>query len=64
LPGKLAAVISIVDEVKKEAALTVWTLKRMGMKVVLLTGDNAKTAKATAKKVKRTFKMLYLNFEI
>ncbi|KAL7073730.1 hypothetical protein ACQ4LE_007455 [Meloidogyne hapla] len=49
--GRIAAVISIVDEVKKEAALVVWALQKMGMHVVLLTGDNAKTAEATARKI-------------
>jgi P-type E1-E2 ATPase len=49
--GRISAVISIVDEVKREAALVVWTLQKMGMRVVLLTGDNAKTAEATARKV-------------
>ena len=43
--------ISIADKVKKEAALAVWALKKMGMHVVLLTGDNAKTAETTAKLV-------------
>ncbi|KAL3112987.1 hypothetical protein niasHT_013452 [Heterodera trifolii] len=49
--GKVAAVISIVDQAKREAPLAVWALYQMGMKVVLLTGDNAKTAEATAKRV-------------
>jgi P-type Cu+ transporter len=44
-------VVSIADQVKPEAALTVWSLHQMGMHVVLLTGDNAKTAEATARKV-------------
>lgn len=49
--GKLAALISITDQVKPEASLAIYSLKQMGMNVVLLTGDNAKTAEATAKKV-------------
>nr|CAD2176010.1 unnamed protein product [Meloidogyne enterolobii] len=49
--GRIAVVISIVDEVKKEAALVIWALQKMGMNVVLLTGDNAKTAEATARKI-------------
>jgi P-type Cu+ transporter len=44
-------VVSIADQVKPEAALAVWSLHKMGMHVVLLTGDNAKTAEATARKV-------------
>uniref|UniRef100_A0A7E4ZYY4 P-type Cu(+) transporter n=1 Tax=Panagrellus redivivus TaxID=6233 RepID=A0A7E4ZYY4_PANRE len=49
--GHVAAVVSIADQVKPEALLAVYTLRKMGMHVVLLTGDNAKTAEATAKKV-------------
>lgn len=49
--GEVVAVISIADQVKKEASLAVWALRRMNMRVVLLTGDNAKTAESTAKQV-------------
>ncbi|WKX99389.1 hypothetical protein Q1695_014348 [Nippostrongylus brasiliensis] len=49
--GETVAIISIADKVKREAPLAVWALRRMGMRVVLLTGDNAKTACSTAKKV-------------
>ena len=49
--GQVVAVISIADRVKKEASLAVWALRRMGMRVVLLTGDNSKTALSTAKQV-------------
>lgn len=53
--GRLVAVVSIVDEEKPEAALAVWSLHQMGIHVVLLTGDNAKTAENTAKKVKNYY---------
>ncbi|KAK6010052.1 haloacid dehalogenase-like hydrolase, partial [Ostertagia ostertagi] len=49
--GEAVAIISIADKVKNEAALAVWALTKMGMRVVLLTGDNAKTAGSTAKQV-------------
>lgn len=45
------AIVSIADMVKKEAALAVWALQRMNIRVILLTGDNARTAQATAKQV-------------
>ena len=49
--NRVGAVISINDQVKQEAMLAVYSLQKMGMDVVLLTGDNAKTAEATAKKI-------------
>lgn len=43
--------IAIADTVKQEAALAVHTLQSMGIDVVLITGDNRKTAKAIATQV-------------
>lgn len=47
----LCAMIAIADAVKQEAALAVHTLKSMGVDVVLITGDNRKTARAIATQV-------------
>ncbi|XP_075707880.1 copper-transporting ATPase 2 isoform X1 [Rhinoderma darwinii] len=51
IDGALCGMIAIADTVKKEAALAVHTLKAMGVDVVLITGDNRKTAKAIATQV-------------
>lgn len=47
----LCAMIAIADTVKPEAELAVSTLTNMGLEVVLMTGDNSKTARAIAAQV-------------
>ncbi|XP_042349242.1 copper-transporting ATPase 1 [Plectropomus leopardus] len=47
----LCAMIAIADTVKPEAELAVQTLTSMGLEVVLMTGDNSKTARAIAAQV-------------
>ncbi|KAM9324076.1 copper-transporting ATPase 1 [Gastrophryne carolinensis] len=49
--GVLCGLIAIADTVKPEAALAVYTLRSMGLDVVLMTGDNSKTAKTIASQV-------------
>lgn len=44
-----AAMISLADTVKDSSARTVKALKRMGLEVVMLTGDNERTAKTIAR---------------
>uniref|UniRef100_A0A4X2LE54 P-type Cu(+) transporter n=1 Tax=Vombatus ursinus TaxID=29139 RepID=A0A4X2LE54_VOMUR len=51
IDGVLCGMVAIADSVKQEAALAVHTLKSMGVDVVLITGDNRKTAKAIATQV-------------
>ncbi|XP_045423254.1 copper-transporting ATPase 2 isoform X2 [Lemur catta] len=51
IDGMLCGMIAIADAVKQEAALAVHTLQSMGVDVVLITGDNRKTARAIATQV-------------
>ena len=44
--GKLLGMIGTADTIRKDSARAVAELKKMGMKTVLLTGDNEKTAQA------------------
>ncbi|KAM9334150.1 copper-transporting ATPase 2 [Symphorus nematophorus] len=47
----LCAMLAIADTVKAESALAVHTLSSMGIEVVMITGDNRRTAKAIAGQV-------------
>ncbi len=49
--GKLMGIIAVADTVKADSAEAIAELKRMGVKTVMLTGDNARTADAIAKEV-------------
>lgn len=47
----LIGVIAVMDKIKSEAKDAVSTLKKMGVRVIMLTGDNQKTANAVAREV-------------
>ena len=49
--GRVAGVIAVRDEAKNDAAEAVSALRKMGVSVVMLTGDNERTALAIARKV-------------
>lgn len=51
IDGCIVGMIAIADKVKEEANLAVYTLRKMGLEVYLLTGDNRKTAGNIAKQV-------------
>lgn len=49
--GRLAGVLAVADPVKPEAKETVDLLRRMGLEVVMITGDARRTAEAVARQV-------------
>ena len=49
--GKLQGIIAVSDPVKKDSVEAIKRLHALGMKVVMLTGDNQRTADAVAKLV-------------
>ncbi|KAH9089845.1 hypothetical protein LEN26_019018 [Aphanomyces euteiches] len=51
LNDTFAGLIAMADTARPEAAETISQLKRMGMKVWLITGDNARTATAVARQM-------------
>ena len=44
--GKLAGVIAVADVIKEDSSAAIAALRNMGIHVVMLTGDNEKTARA------------------
>ena len=49
--GKLAGLIVVADPIKESAIEAVAALRRDGVRVVMLTGDNRRTAEAVARKI-------------
>ena len=49
--GKLAGLIAVADPIKESAAGAIAELRRDGVRVVMLTGDNRRTAEAVARKI-------------
>ena len=48
IDGKLAAVIAVADPIKETTPAAIKALHDLGLKVAMITGDNARTAKAIA----------------
>ena len=51
LDGELAGIVSLADEPKPRSAAALAELSRMGIRTVMLTGDNERTAHAIQKRV-------------
>jgi Cu+-exporting ATPase len=51
IDGKPSGLIAVADTVKEDSIVAVRAMKRMGIEVVMITGDNERTAKAVAQKV-------------
>ncbi|GAB4210292.1 MAG: heavy metal translocating P-type ATPase [Coleofasciculaceae cyanobacterium] len=49
--GKVEGIMGIADAVKPSSAIAIRTLQRMGLSVVMLTGDNRRTAEVIAREV-------------
>ena len=51
IDGKFAGVVVVADPIKESAVSAVAELRRSGIHIVMLTGDNARTAEAVARRV-------------
>jgi Cu+-exporting ATPase len=51
IDGKLAGLLALADTAKPDAAKAVERLKKIGLEVVMITGDNQQTARAVAAEV-------------
>lgn len=49
--GKFAGIIAVADVIKPDSAEAVQELRNMGIRVVMLTGDNKRTADAVGRKI-------------
>ncbi|HEY9134693.1 MAG TPA: heavy metal translocating P-type ATPase [Pseudomonadales bacterium] len=51
IDGKFAGIIAVSDPIKEDSIAAIQRLKKIGIRIVMITGDNKETARAVAKKV-------------
>ncbi len=49
--GRLAAIVAVADPIKSSTPAAIAALHRLGLKVAMITGDNARTAQAIARRL-------------
>lgn len=51
IDGKLAGILGVTDPIKETTIPAIKELRKLGIKVIMMTGDNQKTAEAVTKKI-------------
>lgn len=51
IDGKLSGIIAVADQIKETSKQAISDLKKMGLDIYMMTGDNERTARAIAKEV-------------
>jgi Cu+-exporting ATPase len=51
IDGKLAGLVVVADPIKESSIAAIASLRREGIRVVMMTGDNRRTAEAVARKI-------------